>query len=109
MSLHALQSNVVAGPWQAATCPPPPPMPPAGRPERRRGPPPGPETMRQWLNPAQLETLEALEIFKWRLAFVRRPMFQPPIPVVFDADGTRFVVILEDGTLDEHPTLRLRN
>lgn len=36
-------------------------------------------------------------------------MFQPPIPVVFDADGTRFVVILEDGTLDEHPTLRLRN
>lgn len=59
--------------------------------------------------PGAAGNAQALEIFKWRLAFVRRPMFQPPIPVVFDADGTRFVVILEDGTLDEHPTLRLRN
>lgn len=54
-------------------------------------------------------TLEALEIFRWRLAFVRRPLFQAAIPVLFDADDTRFVVIGEGGTLDEQPTLRLRS
>ncbi|PBS13911.1 hypothetical protein CMZ82_03370 [Lysobacteraceae bacterium NML93-0792] len=59
--------------------------------------------------PPQLVTLEALEIFGWRLAFVRRPLFQAPIPVLFDRDGTRHVVIRDDGTLDEHPTLKLRS
>ncbi|TKS53577.1 hypothetical protein E4582_01480 [Luteimonas yindakuii] len=65
--------------------------------------------MREGLAPAQLVTLEALQIFGWRLAFVRRPLFQAPIPVLFDQEGTRHVVILEDGTLDEHATLKLRN
>ena len=67
------------------------------------------EALREGLTPAQKVTLEALEIFRWRLAFVRRPLFQPPIPVLFDQDDTRHVVILEDGTLDEHPTLKLRD
>ncbi|MEN1939720.1 hypothetical protein WCE39_01260 [Luteimonas sp. MJ174] len=65
--------------------------------------------MCEGLTPAQLVTREALQIFGWRLAFVRRPLFQAPIPVFFDQAGTRHVVILEDGTLDEHPTLKLRN
>ena len=53
-------------------------------------------------------TLEALEIFQWKLAFVRRPLFQAPIPVLFDRDHTRHVVIQEDGTLDESQSLVLR-
>ncbi|PBJ81954.1 hypothetical protein CMZ84_14040 [Lysobacteraceae bacterium NML93-0399] len=65
--------------------------------------------MREGLTSAQLVTTEALEIFGWRLAFVRRPLFQAPIPVLFDREGTRHVVILEDGTLDEHPVLTLRS
>ena len=65
--------------------------------------------MRDGLAQAQRVTLEALEIFGWRLAFVRRPLFQAPIPVLFDQAGTRHVVILEDGTLDEQSTLKLRN
>ena len=77
-------------------------------PERRRGVS-DPTSLRAGLTPAQLNTLEALEIFKWRLAVVRRPLVQPPIPVLFDADNTRYVVIMEDGTLDEHPTLKLRD
>lgn len=64
--------------------------------------------MRAGLTPAQLTTLEALEIFHWRLAFVRRPLFRAPIPVLFDRDGTRHVVIEEDGALNEQPTLQLR-
>lgn len=55
-----------------------------------------------------LMTLEALEIFHWRLAFVRRPLFRDPIPVLFDRDDSRYVVIQPDGTLDESGTLKLR-
>ncbi|HEY4529295.1 MAG TPA: hypothetical protein VIG97_03040, partial [Luteimonas sp.] len=65
--------------------------------------------LRNGLAPAQRVTLEALEIFGWRLAFVRRPLFQAPVPVLFDQGGTRHVVIRDDGTLDEQPTLKLRN
>ncbi|NZA27795.1 hypothetical protein H0E84_15560 [Luteimonas sp. SJ-92] len=64
--------------------------------------------MRTGLTPPQQVTLEAMEIFRWRLAFVRRPLFQAPIPVLLDQDETRHVVIREDGTLDEEPTLKLR-
>ena len=66
------------------------------------------EALRAGLTPPQLVTLEALQIFKWELAFVRRPLFQAPVPVLVDRDRTRHVVIAEDGTLDENPTLRLR-
>ena len=104
--LHSsMQSTVVAGPWMS----PPAPAPAPRTPERRKGAPADPMSLRHGLTPEQLVTLEALEIFRWRLAFVRRPLFQAPIPVVFDQDQTRFVVIREDGTLDEHPTLKLRS
>ena len=39
------------------------------------------------LNDAQLDTLAAIERFGWELKFVRRPPFQPVIPVVFDGGG----------------------
>lgn len=102
---HAAQSTVITGPWTARSQ-----APVARTPERRRdAPPAGPTGLRDGLAQPQLVTLEALEIFGWRLAFVRRPLFQAPIPVLFDKADTRHVVILEDGTLDEHPTLKLRD
>lgn len=101
---HPARSTVIAGPWTAQ-----PHVPASRTPERRRGTPPaGTAQLREGLRPEQLVTMEALEIFGWRLAFVRRPLFQPPIPVLFDREGTRHVVILEDGTLDEQPVLPLR-
>lgn len=93
-------STVISGPWSRAA--------PPRTPERRKPGAMESDLLRAGLTDAQLVTLEALEIFRWRLAFVRRPMFQAPIPVLFDRDDTRYVVILEDGTLDEHPTLKLR-
>ncbi|TYT25545.1 hypothetical protein FZO89_04305 [Luteimonas viscosa] len=97
-------NTVVAGPWSSTAS-----SAPTRTPERRkRAPACDPVALRDGLTPAQLTTLEAMEIFRWRLAFVRRPLFQAPIPVLFDKDETRHVVIREDGTLDEHPTLKLR-
>lgn len=102
---HPAHSTVVAGPWTAQSE-----VPARRTPERRgAGQPPDTVQLREGLLPAQLGTAEALEIFGWRLAFVRRPLFQAPIPVLFDRDGTRHVVIRDDGTLDEHPTLKLRS
>jgi len=102
MSHGHMLSTVVPGPWVA-------PAPPRTPERRKPAPVADPMSLRDGLTAAQLVTLEALQIFRWRLAFVRRPLFQAPIPVLFDKDDTRHVVILEDGTLDEHPTLRLRD
>jgi hypothetical protein len=102
MYRNAARAAVITGPWPAAA--------PATPSERRKAPPAqDPQSLRTGLTPAQLMTLEALEIFQWRLAFVRRPLFQAPIPVLFDREDTRYVVIEEDGTLNEQPSLQLRN
>lgn len=105
MYRNSSRSAVVSGPWQSSA-----PAAAAPRtPERRkRAPVQDPESLRTGLTPPQLVTLEALEIFKWRLTFVRRPLFQAPIPVLFDRENTRHVVIEEDGTLNENSTLKLR-
>lgn len=107
MSQHALKSTVVAGPWTA----PKPASPSPRTPERRRNGTraASPEELRAGLTDAQQATLETLQAFRWRLAFVRRPLFQTPIPVLFDLGDTRYIVIREDGSLDEHPSLRLRD
>lgn len=75
MHRNAAHASVITGPWQhpapAAAAP--------RRPERRKAAPvQNADALRAGLTPAQLTTLEALEIFKWRLAFVRRPLFQAP-------------------------------
>ncbi len=76
----------------------------------RRDPSPidDPVALRSGLSRAQLDTLETMESFRWRLAFVRWPVFKAAIPVLFNRDGNRYVVIREDGSIDEHPALTLR-
>ena len=53
-------------------------------------------------------TLVELEQFGWALKFVRRPLFQPSIPVVFDADRKRYAVLEVDGSLNEQPGFDIR-
>ena len=65
--------------------------------------------LRSELNDAQLETLNELERFGWQLKFVRRPLFQPSIPVVFDGDRKHYAVLEPDGTLNEHPAFTIRD
>lgn len=80
------------------------------RKERRRQQPPTAEAaaLRDGLLPAQLATVNTMEQFKWELRFVRRPMFQAPVPVLFEPGGERYVVVEEDGTINHNPSLRLR-
>jgi hypothetical protein len=64
--------------------------------------------LREGLTAAQLQALETLEHFHWTLEFVRRPMFQDPVPVVIDRYGERYAVLRADGSLDESPGFPIR-
>lgn len=77
--------------------------------ERRKHEDLDPDQLRRGLSDAQLHALKTLEQFGWTLRFVRRPMFQDPVPVVFDRQGERWVVLEPDGSLDESPGFRLRD
>ena len=77
--------------------------------ERRTTPSRASRELRADLNAAQLETLAELERFGWQLKFVRRPIFQPSIPVVFDADRKAYAVLEADGSLNEHPLFEIRD
>jgi hypothetical protein len=77
--------------------------------ERRRPLTPQQAALRRELNQAQLLTLAGLENFGWELKFVRRPMFQAAVPVVFDADRKQYAVLEADGTLNENPGFKIRD
>ncbi|MCP1584666.1 hypothetical protein [Pseudoxanthomonas mexicana] len=79
-------------------------------PERRKGAPKMDDaTLLAGLTPEQQATIHTMETFHWRLKFVRRPLFKIPIPVLFNREGDRYVVVNEDGTIDENPALKLRD
>lgn len=77
--------------------------------ERRRDEHHTTRELRAELNEAQRETLDILERYGWSLKFVRRPLFQPSVPVVFDADRHAFGVLEADGRLNEHPPFEIRH
>jgi hypothetical protein len=64
--------------------------------------------LRAGLTKEQLATLHTMEQFQWKLRFVRRPLFQAPVPVLFHRDGTRFVVLEADGSINENPGFKIR-
>jgi len=77
--------------------------------ERRKDQHRSTREMRGDLNEFQQMTLTELERYGWQLKFVRRPMFQPSIPVVYDMDRKTYAVLEADGTLNEHPPFDIRH
>ena len=65
--------------------------------------------LRAELNEAQRDTLAELERYGWQLKFVRRPIFQPSVPGVFDGDRKSYAVLEADGTLNEDPPFDIRH
>lgn len=65
--------------------------------------------LRAQLNEAQLTTLGELERFGWEIQFVRRPLFQDPVPVVVDGDRKHYGVLTPEGELDESPGFSVRH
>lgn len=65
--------------------------------------------LRRELNEEQRDMLNSLERFGWELKFIRRPPFQPKIPIVFDGDRKTFAILEDDGTLNENPPFKIRD
>ena len=76
--------------------------------ERREGMAPIPEKLDEVLNDAQLLSLNKLEGFGWNLEFVRRPLFQDVVPVLFHPDTKKYGLLRGDGTLNAQPEIRVR-
>lgn len=64
--------------------------------------------LKRELNEEQRMTLNELERFGWNLKFIRRPLFQPSIAVIFDSDRKCFAVLEPDGTINENPGITIR-
>lgn len=77
--------------------------------ERRKGMDPVPHDLDVILNDAQLLSLNKLEGFGWNLMFIRRPLFQEIVPVLFHPDTGIFGTLTDDGTLDTPPDIQVRS
>jgi len=62
-----------------------------------------------YLNEVQRLALRSLENFGWQLAFIRRPLFVPPMIVVKNSEQSKFAVLEEDGSVNLSPLVRWRH
>lgn len=76
--------------------------------EQRIGMPPVPEDLEETLNEVQIFTLRRMENYGWELKFIRRPLFQDVLPVLFHYDGNTFGVLEDDGTVNMQRDLNVR-
>ena len=77
--------------------------------EKRTDTNPVPENLEDVLNEAQIRTLRSIRHFGWGLHFVRRPLFQEVIPVLINKEGDKFIVLNENGAINEAPDLDIRD
>lgn len=68
--------------------------------ERRTGQVAIPDDMMSELNELQHQTLARLEGFGWSVGFVRRPLFQDRVVMLFDPTGRQHAVLNDDGSID---------
>jgi len=76
--------------------------------EKRKDERPIPDNLKDLLNVMQQITLGEIGKFGWELRFVRMPLFQEAVPVVFSGDGDQIGVLEEDGRLNLQPNIEYR-
>jgi hypothetical protein len=67
-----------------------------------------PESLGEVLNKMQLLTLSKMEGFGWRLAFIRRPLFQDIVPVLFHPDNKTLGTLDDEGALNTQSGIEFR-
>ena len=60
------------------------------------------------MSESQLMMLSKMEQFGWVLAFIRMPLFQDIVPVLFHPDSMKYGTLNNDGTMDTEPTTGFR-
>jgi hypothetical protein len=76
--------------------------------EKRKGVKPVPDRLDDVLNEMQMRALHQLERFGWQLRFVRKPLFQEPVAVVFSAEGDKIGILEDDGRINMEPEIEVR-
>lgn len=76
--------------------------------DKRKGDKPIPDNFEDQLDELQLLALRRIEGFGWKLRFVRRPLFQDVVPIVFSAEGDTIGVLEEDGRINMQPDIEVR-
>lgn len=76
--------------------------------DKRKGEQPVPESLSDYLNESQMAALHTIENFGWKLMFVRRPVFQEPVIIVVNGDGSQIGVLEEDGRLNLEANIQIR-
>lgn len=76
--------------------------------DKRGSQDPIPANLEYYLTDRQIQSLHHFEDFGWRLAFVRRPLFDLPTVVIESPERKQLATIEEDGALNLDPELYLR-
>ena len=76
--------------------------------EKRTGMAPVPDNLAELLNQKQMRVLRQIEKFGWQLQFVRRPLFQDPIPFILSPKGDKFAILERDGRINVKHNLKIR-
>ena len=76
--------------------------------DKRKGDKPVPDRLEDMLNDLQMLALHQMEGFGWQLRFVRRPLFQQPVSVVFSAGGEQIGILEEDGRINLEADIAVR-
>ncbi|NOX43367.1 MAG: hypothetical protein GXP19_06500 [Gammaproteobacteria bacterium] len=76
--------------------------------EKRKGENPVPDDVEEELSHPQLLSLRQIERFGWYLKFVRRPLFQERVAVVFSAEENKIGLLENDGKINMEPDIQVR-
>ena len=76
--------------------------------EKRTGQKAIPDNYQKMLNSEQLMTLRRIEGFGWRLQFIRRPLFQKVVPILYSPDNQEIGILEEDGRINTKVDIKVR-
>ena len=60
------------------------------------------------LNEEQMYTMNKMEGYGWKLAFIRKPLFQDTVTVLFHPDNDNYGILEGDGRLTLQPDIKIR-
>jgi hypothetical protein len=76
--------------------------------EKRKGMTAVPGNLDRLLNELQLLALKHIESFGWTLHFVRRQLFQEPVPGIISPEGDKIATLEQDGRINLLPDSAVR-
>lgn len=68
-----------------------------------------PEDLPDFLSQQQLFAYHGMERFGWYIKFIRRPLFQRPVCILSNPEGTVLAILEDDGTINQQHDLTIRD